>query len=391
MAMMQIAATVTAFVSFTAMLAAEPLFEKTDVFIAGEDNVAQYRIPALVTTNEGTLLAICDARVDRPGDAPNNIDLVLKRSTDAGKTWGPLEVIIDLPDQLAAGDACALVDRQTGAVWIIYDHVYPNLESMKKDFPELPPGTHAGYAGRVIRLHAIKSEDDGHTWSEPLDLTPMIKDEAWIAAMSAPGMGIQTRDGRLVAPGYHRLAADTFDADHAHLMYSEDHGKTWHVTTSPGGATNECQVVELADGSLMLNMRSRRRKGCRAVAVTRDWGKTWSEIVDDATLIEPVCQASFIRYTDTRDGYARNRLLFANPASTKARENMTVRLSYDEGKTWPVSKVVDPGPAAYSCLTVLPDGTIGLLYESENYGKITFVRFNLEWLTDGNDTLTKQP
>jgi len=378
------------------MTTTEPLFEETDVFVAGEHDVAEYRIPAVVTTNEGTLLAVCDARVDRPGDAPNNIDLVLKRSGDLGRTWGAREVVVDLPGQMAAGDPCMLVDRQTGAVWIIYDHVYPSMDALREDAPERAEGAQPGYQGRVLFLYAVRSDDDGRTWSEPIDLTPAVKHPSWIGAMAGPGMGIQTRAGRLIAPGYLRSSGD-FRQDGSHLYYSDDHGETWHVSASPGPNTNECQVVELADGSLMLNMRSTRGHHCRAVATSDDGGRTWSAIRDEATLVEPRCQGSFIRWTDERDGHARNRLLFANPAHAESRENMVARLSYDEGESWPVSRVVNPGPAAYSCPTVLPDGTAGLLYEcrglpgaSPGYAKITFARFNLEWLTGGQDGLDRR-
>ena len=140
----------------------------------------------------------------------------------------------------------------------------------------------------------------------------------------------------------------------------------------------------------MMNMRSRRGKQCRAVSVSTDGGNTWSQLVDDAALIEPVCQASFIRFTSTKDGAKKNRLLFSNPASKTARVNMSVRLSYDEGKTWPVAKQIHAGPSAYSCLTVLADGTVGLLYERGDrspYEKISFAKFNVDWMTDGKDSL----
>jgi len=373
---------------------AEALFEETDVFVAGEHGVAEYRIPALVTTTAGTLLAVCDARVDRPGDAPNNIDMVLRRSDDLGRTWSEREVLIDLPGEMAAGDPCMLVDRQTGAVWIIYDHVYPSMAVLREMDPERAEGAQPGYQGRVLFLHAIRSDDDGRTWSEPIDLTPAVKDPAWIAAMAGPGMGIQTRAGRLIAPGYRRLARD-FRNDGSHLYISDDHGETWHVSASPGPNTNEGQVVELEDGSLMLNMRSTRGPRCRAVATTVDGGETWSAMRDDETLVEPRNQASFIRWTDRRDGHARSRLLFANTAHPESRENMTVRLSYDEGRSWPVAKVVNPGPTAYGCLSVLPDMAVGLLYEyrglpdgpAPGYERISFARFNLEWLTDGAHAL----
>ncbi len=207
--------------------------------------------------------------------------------------------------------------------------------------------------------------------------------------MAAPGSGIHTRAGRLIFPAYTRRP----DQDYSHLLSSDDHGKTWQISSHAAPMVNECQVAELKDGSLMLNMRSYRSKGCRAVATTNDGGKTWGKIVDDTKLPEPKCQASFIRHTDVRDGFTRDRLLFVNPSNTSKRVNLTVRLSYDEGKTWPISKVIVPGPSAYSCLTVLKDGTIGLIYENGRtspYERLTFARFDLQWLTDGRDRITRR-
>ncbi len=357
---------------------AEPLFESQDVFVAGQDHIREYRIPALVTTGKGTLMAVCDARVERPGDAINNIDLALKRSFDNGKTWEPLKILADFPGQEAAGDPCMLVDRENDAVWILYDYILgePDRSGRRKR------------ERRTIALHTIQSRDDGRTWSKPTDITKRVLQPGWEATMAAPGRGVQTRDGRLVFPAYSRRP----EQDHSHLIYSNDHGKTWQISSDAGPKVNECQVVELVDGSWMLNMRSYRGKHCRAVATSNDSGRTWRTMLDDTNLPEPKCQASLIRHTDTRDGFRKNRLLFANPASASRRVNMTVRLSYDEGKTWPISKVIHAGPSAYCCLTVLKDGTIGLLYENGQaspYEKLTFARFNLEWLTDNRDHLMK--
>jgi sialidase-1 len=147
--------------------------------------------------------------------------------------------------------------------------------------------------------------------------------------------------------------------------------------------TNECQAAELADGALMLNMRSYRGKGCRAVQTSADGGLTWSTVVDDRTLVDPVCQASLLRHPAS----GRSRLLFANAADTLHRRRMTVRLSYDEGRTWPYAKTIHYGPAAYSSLTALKDGSVGLLYEKDDYRSLAFARFTLEWLTDGKDRI----
>ena len=345
------------------------LFEGTPVFISGEDGVTEYRIPSLVVSNKRTLIAICDARVDQRGDAPNNIDLVMKRSFDLGRTWTPMRRIVAFPGQEAACDPCTLVDRETGTIWVFYDYAVPH--------DTLPLKRH-------IMFHAIRSDDDGETWSDPLDLTSELVKPDWYYLAAAPGMGIQARGGRLIAPTY-SVRRDA--PSQSHMLSSDDHGGTWHLSAGVGGSNDECQVVELSDGTLMINMRQPREKGCRGVAVTADGGETWSDTVDDSALVEPGCQASFVRYTDTRDGDSKNRLLFANPAYATERVCMTVRLSYDEGKTWPVSRAIHPGPSAYSCLTVLPDRAIGLLYERDGYNQIAFARFTLEWLTRGKDAL----
>jgi sialidase-1 len=365
---------------------AAPLFEETTVYAGGQDHIVEYRIPACVLTNQGTLLALCDARVDKPGDAPNNIDLALKRSTDGGKTWGPLEIIKNLPGDEAAADGCMLVDRGTGAVFIMYDHAYPTLAAAKDGFPPVPDGVQTDDIGRVIFLRVIRSQDQGRTWSDPLDLSEPLRGTLSRDLMAAPGTGITARDGRLIAPCYCRERGKPESQDGSRLLVSADHGRTWTLTPGPGPGGNECAVAELADGALLLNMRSYRGKGCRAVATTSDGGKTWSAIRDETALPEPVCQGTLIRYTDRRDGANKDRLLFANPGNSKARRGMTVRVSYDEGKTWPVAKLVHEGTSAYSSLVALPDGTIGLLYEQEK--GLVFAHFNLEWLTDGQDSLT---
>ena len=208
--------------------------------------------------------------------------------------------------------------------------------------------------------------------------------------------------GRLVVPANHSYT-ETRDGVFkkngkygygSHVVYSDDHGRTWRISEPITPGCNESQVVELSDGSLMMNMRSYNGKQCRAVSISEDGGKSWSEITHDPTLIEPVCQGSFLRYS-LADNNGKNRLLFSNPANAPPagktrgdRIKMTVRLSYDEGKTWPVSKLLHDGPSAYSCLTVLPDGDIGCLYEGgeTKYGEIVFARFSLKWLTDGKDS-----
>ncbi len=343
-----------------------------DLFFNGLDGVVQYRIPSLVVTTKGTLIAACDARVDRPGDLPNNIDIAIRRSLDNGKTWTPVERIVSFPGEEGAGDPCMLVDRDTGAIWMFYDYGVPH--------PTLP-------RKRKIALHVIKSEDDGATWSEPRDLNPDIMKPEWYFVAAGPGNGIQLRSGRLIAPVYipHRDGRKT-----GHALYSDDHGQTWTLGEGTlGGPASEPQIVELADGTLMMNVRQPPKADCRGVAVSKDAGLTWSEVVDQPQLIEPACQASFIRYTCAADGDDKNRLLFSNPFNAGGRAAMTVHLSYDEGKTWPVYRGIHRTFSAYSSLAVLPDKSIGLFYERDPMMTLTFARFTLDWLTKGKDKLSE--
>ncbi|MBM3804473.1 MAG: exo-alpha-sialidase [Acidimicrobiia bacterium] len=365
------------------------LLEQTDVFVAGQDGVAQYRIPVLVTSNKGTLLAFCDARVKRSGDPPNDIDLVMKRSTDGGRTWGPLKTLVDNGEE-AIADSCGLVDRQTGTIWVFSVYAPVGVGSSNAA---------VGLTGATFFYKAIKSDDDGETWSQPIDITPMVKKPEWSAGSTGVGKGIQMRNGRLVVPRYHAdyhrpgsTGTEETTYSSSYVSYSDDHGQTWKMgaDAESQGTTNECQVAEMADGSLLLNMRGTRGNN-RKTARSRDGGITWTDAVEDLQLIEPRCQGSLESYTNAID-HDKNRLLFANPASLK-RQNMTVRLSYDDGRTWPVAKQIHAGPAAYSCLTVLADMTAACLYERGDksaYEKITYARFNVEWLTGGKDAIAKK-
>jgi sialidase-1 len=365
------------------------ILEQTDVFVAGQDGIFEYRIPGLVTSNKGTLIAFCDARVKKRGDPPNNIDLVMKRSTDGGKTWSPLKTLVDVGEG-AAADSCGLVDRQSGTIWIFSVYCPEGVGSSNAA---------VGLSGATFNYKGIKSDDDGETWSEPIDITPMVKKPEWSAGSTGVGKGIQMRSGRLILPryyaDYHRpghTGGDEAAYAASFVNYSDDHGQTWKIgdEVPTGGKTNECQVAELSDGSLVINMRGTIGNH-RKIARSRDGGLTWSDVVEDATLIEPRCQGSTESFTDTIS-HDKNRLLFANPASLE-RKNMTVRLSYDDGHTWPIARQLHAGPSAYSCLTVLPDMTAGCLYERGDqnpYERITFARFNVQWLTDGKDSISKK-
>jgi sialidase-1 len=349
--------------------AAETRFTDTELFTSGHDNVNIYRIPSLAVAPSGTILAFIEAR---EGDDGDPTDLTLKRSRYTGPpssrmlngyprvfgygvNWEPMRTV--LPGK---GDAimnpCPVLDMSTGRIWLPCYEVRGGLKEHIKD----------PYKGRVLLTW---SDDEGVTWAPPRDLTGAVP-----RFIPGPGVGLQLRTGRLVVPGYGPSSSC--------VIYSDDHGQTWLRGAQVRGATDESQAVELSDGVLMLNCRSNRGQGCRYVARSRDGGATWFEESDEPALPEPVCQGSMIRASQPGATGATPRLLFVNP--TRGRTNLTVRMSSDDGRTWSAGRTIQPGPAAYSSMAFLKDGTIGLLYETGKvhpYEKIVFARFNLEWLT----------
>ncbi len=355
--------------------------EMTDVFTSGAEGYHTFRIPAAVVTGKGTVLAFAEGRAARADHAEN--DIVMKRSTDGGKTWGRLLVLAE-DGKNSLNNPCVVVVRPTGRILLMYQR-YPRGFHTSKVVP--------GHEGeKICRSFLMTSDDDGQTWSKPIETTRSVKPaEKVTAALVGPGVGIQLRrgqhKGRILMPFVHQIRPRR----EVCAAYSDDLGKTWLVggyapVDRSKGTGAEVQLVELADGFVMMNVRSTKGTQHRKVAVSKDGGKSFSPLMDDSVLIEPQCQGSILRYTDPLDGY-RGRILFANPASQKARRNGTVRLSYDEGKSWPVAKTIYAGGYAYSCLAVLPDKTIGCLFERDGYKHITFARFTLKWLTGGKDEL----
>ena len=352
-----------------------------DVFVSGTEGYHTFRIPAVVVTPKGAVLAFCEGRASRSDHAQN--DIVLKRSTDGGRTWGALQLIAE-DGKNSLNNPTAVVVRDTGRVLLMYQS-YPEGYHSDKVVPGYDPNA------KICRTFLTFSDDDGTTWSALRDVTRMVKPETNVTATPVgPGVGIELRrgrhKGRILMPFVHRIGKP-YDLC---AVYSDDGGETWtwgEYAPRPTGATpTEVQFVELADGLVMVNARSHGGEKVRQVAISSDGGQTWSPLQDEPALIGPICQGTILRYTDPIDG-RKSRILFGNPGSKTARVNGTVRLSYDEGKTWPVAQTVYFGSFAYSCLTVLADGAIGLLYERDDYAKITFARFPLEWLTDGRDSL----
>jgi len=327
------------------------------------DSVSCYRIPAIVTAPNGDLIAAIDERVPSCGDLKwsKDINIVMRRSSNGGKTWSDIESIVDFPLGKSASDPSMIVDEITKEIFLFYN--YMNLDTEKD----------------IYYLHVIKSQDNGKTWSAPEDITAQISKPEWHNDFKfiTSGRGIQTKSGQLLHCMVNLNSG-------MHLFGSDDHGKTWYFIDTPISPADESKVVELADGTWMVNARVNDKKGVRYVHTSSDEGKTWTTKAEPQ-LSDPGCNASIIRYTAIEDGYKKNRLLFANAKSEKGRTNMTVRVSYDEGKTWSAGKTIYSGSSAYSSLTVLKNGDIGLFFEKDEYSKNVFTSFSLKWLTDKKD------
>ncbi|MEV0372106.1 sialidase family protein [Streptomyces sp. NPDC050636] len=347
-----------------------PLYESTDLAVSGQ-GAHTYRIPALGTLPDGTLLAAYDRRNDSAADLPGNLDVMVRRSTDNGRSWSAPRAVVDHDGGAGAGDPSLLVDRDTGRVFLFHAYGPKGI-----GFANAGAGN-AHDSTTVLHTDYSYSDDGGRSWRTRRG-TKDLKDPSWHGIFASSGTGIQLSTGRLLQQYAFRKADGSMWAASA---YSDDHGESWRMGKPVGPRMDENKTVELADGRVMLNSRTSSTKK-RLVAHSRDGGLSYSTPVADGTLIDPVNNASILRY-DPAAGPDRARshwLLFSNTASTKARENLTVRLSCDDGRSWPVSRVVTPGAAAYSTLTRLKDGTFGLLYESGPYKKLVFARFDDAWL-----------
>ena len=350
-----------------------------ELFSAGLADVSEYRIPSLISTPKGTLIALVDARKDRKGDIPNNVDLAIRRSEDGGETWDPVQIIVDYgkPEGYeipwGAADAAMVYDTETSTLWCLY--TLGQGVGIKQSQP--------GLDGHTCQIHAIYSKDEGETWSEPHDISPDCKPINMKFFGTAPGVGIQTKDGDLVFCIY-TTEEGNGSVMTPYLIISEDNGKSWKLSETWADkktSVTETQIVELPDGTWMVNSRNHYGKQHRLIATSKDKGETWSEISFDGELPCPTCMASLISVPHPKKKN-KQLLVFANPASEKGRKNGTVRVSDDNGKTWFWSKQITPGAYAYSCLTQLPDGEIGLFYEGGE-GKLFFTRITIEYLTDG--------
>lgn len=333
---------------------------------AGDDGAAAYRIPGLVTTNKGTLLAVYDIRYNSSVDLQEHIDIGVSRSTDGGRTWEKMRIPLSfgeyggLPSsQNGVGDPSIMVDTQTGNVWIVaaWTHGMGNQRAWFNS----KPGMDVEHTAQLV---LSCSSDDGKTWSSPMNITEQVKRPEWHFLLQGPGRGITMENGTLVFP-IQFIGADRIPC--AGVMYSENGGKTWTIHEAARTDTTESQVVELEKGVLMLNMRD-NRGGSRAVAVTRDMGKTWEEHPSSRkALRESVCMASLIRVKAGDNVLGRDILLFSNPDTTKNRNHITIKASLDGGNTWLKEHqlMLDEEESwGYSCLSMIDRETVGILYES---------------------------
>lgn len=361
--------------------AAEPQF--SDVFVAGKDDYKSIRIPSVVVTKTGTLLAFAEGRATNADQAQN--DIILKRSRDGGKTWGALQLIHD-DGANSLNNPTAVVEQESGRVFLMYQRIPAHLKEASRN-------TATGYEGTNIYRNLLAwSDDDGATWTKALDVTRTTKRATNATTIaSGPGIGIQLTRGphrrRLIIP----FNEGPYYQWNNFSVFSDDRGATWRFGENVPGAfvtdakgnrrsqINEVQMVELTDGSVRLNSRQFAGEKVRKTSVSKDGGMTWSPVADVPALRDPSCNASILRYSfDDDDG--KGRVLYSGPDSTK-RDNGAIYLSLDDGTTWPTNRALLPGSFAYSVLTKLSDGTIGCLFEADNYGRIVFARVPLDWLT----------
>gem|GEM_PF-66494 len=330
---------------------------------AGDDGVAVFRIPGITATRRGTLIAVYDIRHKGWGDLPGDIDVGMSRSTDGGRTWEPMKTILDMGDDPTwrsdgVGDPCILHDDKTGTVWVAATWSHGD-RSWRGSGPGLKPEE----TGQLV---LTRSDDDGRTWSDPINITEQVKHPAWCFVLASPGRGITMADGTLVFPAQYQDVPEANRMPYSTIIFSRDRGETWRIATGVKPNTTECRVVELEAGTLMINMRD-NRGGSRAVYVTGDMGETWRvHPTSRGVLPEPVCNAGLLRI---KPGTERRKpwLAFVNPAVGRApRRQMTIKLSVDGGMTWPTARqiVLDGGQSAgYSSLTMVDDETIGVFYE----------------------------
>ena len=352
--------------------AAKQEITHVDVFTSGQDGYHTYRIPAIETAPDGSLLVFTEARKYNrhdPGTHGNDIDLVYKRSTDGGKNWSEMIMLDDPGERWASCNPVTLVDRATGRVWLFHNRTKPDRSSSSARV-----GTDDSQAW------ARYSQDNGVTWSEPMDLTAIARDvELWGSAFFGPGGAVQNSKGRLIVPVSQTTGMGDGDerttptAWTAFTIYSDDHGETWTRGQLASSASSENQLVELADGSLLMDARQ-DEGSTRWIFLSSDGGETWSP--PRAGQVVPPIASAIERYSLASSANDRNRILWTGPKGP-GRQTLVLRLSYDEGETFTNERIISEEKAAYSDLTLLADRSIGVIWERGGYAFLTFSRFDL--------------
>ena len=325
------------------------------IFKSGSEGYNTFRIPSIITTDSGVVLAFAEGRKNSSSDS-GDIDLVLKRSIDGGKTWGDLIIIRDDSTNVC-GNPSPVIDRKTGKIFLL--STWNRGDDTESEIINMT-------SVDTRRVYVMNSIDEGLSWSKPIEITDKVKKPNWTWYATGPVHGIQIREGskkgRMIIPCDH-IEANT-KKYYSHIIYSDDGGSSWNIGgTTPQDQVNECSVAEIGKGKLILNMRNYDRTQMnRKISISNDYGESWGDIYDDKALVEPICQASILRYSFK--GYGRNDLLFINPADKNKRLNMTLRLSNDLGRTWKGEFLLHEGPSAYSDITKLRNGNVGCLFEA---------------------------
>jgi len=335
-----------------------------------------YRIPALVATPAGGLLAAIDRRKNQSSDLPGDIGVLLRRSDDNGETWSDTRVIVDHPGPQGYGDSSLLVDRVKRRVFL-----FCTYSAGLVGFWNSKPGTADTTDPSTLHVHVRHSDDDGRSWSEPVDLNPRVKDPTWASYFASSGHGTQLSGGRLIQP---IVVRDGEGLVRSGNIISDDHGQTWRAGELLDAGTDESRVVELSNGHVMQNSRASKGE-YRLVSFSRDGGETFGR-ARTTELIDPRVNADLIRVNPNRHGPHRDWLLFSNPASATARENLTLRLSRDNGDTWPVERVLHSQAAGYSAMAMLPNGKIGIFAElgrTDYTERLSFTSISVDELGTG--------
>lgn len=352
--------------------------ERTVLFNMGDYDSQYWRIPALVTAADNSLVAVVDKRGSSLGDLPNTISIMSRRSTDNGKNWSEPVVVAQGGNGKTYGDPAVVLDKKTG-----------NLICMFVGDQGLWNATPYNRQG----IYVSKSTDNGVSWSEPVAITDQVyaNHSSWYAGFAGSGHGLCLKDGRLMFVLAIRATSATGVPLHNYAIYSDDGGDNWTLSTNAATtAGDEAKVVELEDGDILMSIRN-PSKGNRFLIIHRP-GATWGKAYFETELKDPACNGDIIRYSYSTDegSEGKSRLLHSLPESTTTRENVTIYLSEDDGETWPIKKRLVDGYSAYSSLTVLSDGTIGALVEEgkwdsnlpgEDGFQLVFYRFTMDWLT----------